>query len=159
MDDLLTEEEIKPAFAPKHARIFAVCIDYIIFYFILWLFYGNLFTSGVQGNGFNFVLYDPNVIVSLLVWMVLFPLPEGFKGQTIGKKLLHVKVLSKNYSKASYGQCIVRHLFDIIDSLPLFGLLGVIICSFTKQKQRIGDLAGGTIVIDCIRTKTFSAKG
>jgi len=95
MDDLLTEEEIKPAFAPKHARIFAVCLDYIIFYFILWLFYGNLFTSSVQSTGFNLVLHDPSLIVSLLLWLALFPLLEGFKGQTIGKKFLHIKVLSK----------------------------------------------------------------
>lgn len=159
MNDLLTEEATKPAFAPKHARVFAVCFDYIIFYFILWLFYGDLFTSSGQGTGFNLVLYDPSLIVSLLLWFVLFPLPEGFKGQTIGKKLLHVKVLSENYAKATYGQCIVRHVFDVIDSIPLFGLLGMIVSSYTKQKQRIGDLAGGTIVIDCIRTKTFSAKG
>ncbi len=151
MDDLLTKEEIKPVFAPKHARIFAFCFDYIIFYFILWLFYGKMFMTSGQSTGLNLVLYDPNLIVSLLLWFVLFPLAEGFKGQTIGKKLLHVKVMSKNYSKAAYGQCIVRHLFDIIDFLPLFGLLGIIVSSYTKEKQRIGDLAGGTIVIDCIK--------
>ena len=55
-----------------------------------------------------------------------------------------VKVVRKNYSDGGVGASIVRHLFDIVDS---FFLVGIIVAATNPLRQRVGDLVAGTIVI------------
>jgi uncharacterized RDD family membrane protein YckC len=41
----------------------------------------------------------------------------------------------------------VRTILRIVDSLPAFYLLGFIVVVASKEKQRIGDMAAGTVVV------------
>ena len=41
----------------------------------------------------------------------------------------------------------IRNLLRIIDGLPVFYLLGLIVMVSSKRKQRIGDMAAGTVVV------------
>lgn len=72
---------------------------------------------------------------------------EGITGQTLGKKLAKIKVVKKDFSNINFVQAFVRRLFDPIDFFPVFGILGVVLASSTKNNQRIGDLIAGTIVV------------
>ena len=155
-NDILSEEEFRPKLAPKHARIFAACLDYCIFFILLGIFYGEWYKPDTEGVGIGFNLINPNPIVLVLLWFLIFPFLEGLKGQTIGKRLLRVRVLSNDYLTASYVQCIVRHLCDTMDWLPFFGIAGLIVASNNKLKQRIGDLVAKTIVIDSSYFKLVS---
>jgi len=151
---LLTEEEFRQGLAPKHARVFASCTDYLIYFLVLSLLYGQLYNPSSTGVGFGINLINPNPFISIAIWLLLFPLPEGFKGQTLGKRLFRIRVLSHDHSTASYGQCFVRHLLDIIDWLPFFGVAGLIAASINKKNQRIGDLLAKTIVVDSLNRKS-----
>ena len=77
----------------------------------------------------------------------MFPVIEGLKGQTVGKMLLGIKVIKNDYAKSSISHSIIRHLFDMVDYLPFFGIVGIIVASNNDLKQRVGDLVAKTIVV------------
>ncbi|OQP61778.1 hypothetical protein A3860_31450 [Niastella vici] len=77
-------------------------------------------------------------------FIVIIPINEGISGQTIGKKVLKIKVVKNNLSPTNIPISLIRHIFNIVD-LTLF--LGLIVAAINKKKKRIGDLVAGTIVI------------
>lgn len=69
-----------------------------------------------------------------------------WQGQTIGKRMLGLRVLDVTGLRLQPSQIIIRNLLRAVDSLPLFYLVGGIICLTTRHGQRLGDLAANTIV-------------
>lgn len=68
-------------------------------------------------------------------------------GQTLGKKIMRIRVVNMDGGRPSLGQFFIRWLLrpvDFVITLCLGGLLSVI---FSKYSQRLGDLAAGTILI------------
>ena len=70
-----------------------------------------------------------------------------WQGQTIGKRLLGLRVMDVNGLRLQPSQIIIRNLLRAVDSLPLFYLVGGVACLSTVYGQRLGDLAANTIVI------------
>jgi uncharacterized RDD family membrane protein YckC len=87
------------------------------------------------------------VVFFSIFWFVYFPWIESFRGQTLWKFIFRLKVLRSDYEKANLFDTFIKHLFDIIDFLPLYGLLGIIVASRSKLSQRIGDILARTIVV------------
>ena len=68
-------------------------------------------------------------------------------GQTLGKKLLGIRVARLDGGTPTTGNIVLRTILRPIDGLPFAYLLGLIVILATGQRrQRIGDLAGGTTV-------------
>jgi len=70
-----------------------------------------------------------------------------WRGQTVGKRLLGLRVVDSRGLRLEAAQVIVRNLLRLVDALPALYLLGGIGCVFTRYHQRLGDLAAGTIVV------------
>ncbi len=70
-----------------------------------------------------------------------------FKGQTVGKHLLSIRVMDEEGKRLRPSQIIVRNLLRIVDSLPLCYMVGGLFCLLTRRSQRLGDMAGATLVI------------
>ena len=70
-----------------------------------------------------------------------------WRGQTVGKRLLHLRVLDEQGMRLEFSQIAIRNLLRCVDMLPLFYAVGGIVCGLTKKSQRLGDLAAGTIVV------------
>ena len=70
-----------------------------------------------------------------------------FEGQTIGKKLLKIKVVKIEGYQASFGDYLIRWLFRIIENNMLGGLIGLVAMIVNNKTRRMGDLAAGTAVI------------
>jgi uncharacterized RDD family membrane protein YckC len=136
--------------AKKRNRIVAFIVDATL-YFIIFIIFGIFF--GVEksdGNGFNIVGFPALVLffISLFLW----PLSESFSGQTIGKRLVGLKVVNESFKEIKTRQAILRFLFAYID-LGFF-LVGLFVASSNKQNQRIGDLVAKTVVIDLNEKQT-----
>jgi uncharacterized RDD family membrane protein YckC len=136
--------------AKKRNRIVAFIVDATL-YFIIFIIFGIFF--GVEksdGNGFNIVGFPALVlfVISLFLW----PLSESFSGQTIGKRLVGLKVVNESFKEIKTRQAILRFLFAYID-LGFF-LVGLFVASSNKQNQRIGDLVAKTVVIDLNEKQT-----
>lgn len=83
-------------------------------------------------------------VVNLGYAMVL----EWFwSGQTLGKRLLGLRVMDVRGLRLQPYQIIIRNLLRVVDSLPAAYLLGGLTSMFSRYAQRLGDLAGNTIVI------------
>lgn len=70
-----------------------------------------------------------------------------WRGQTVGKRLMRLRVVDAGGLRLEPAQVIVRNLVRLIDMLPVLYLVGGIACVMSRRRQRLGDLAAGTVVI------------
>jgi uncharacterized RDD family membrane protein YckC len=74
-----------------------------------------------------------------------------WNGQTFGKRVVGLRVMDIRGLRLRPGQIVIRNLLRAVDSLPLCYLLGGTICLISRYSQRLGDLAGNTIVVRTTR--------
>jgi uncharacterized RDD family membrane protein YckC len=70
-----------------------------------------------------------------------------WQGQTLGKRVMGLRVMDLRGLRLHASQIVIRNLLRFVDSLPLFYMLGGIMCLVSRHSQRLGDLAANTIVI------------
>lgn len=70
-----------------------------------------------------------------------------WRGQTIGKRLLKLRVMDEQGLRLRFNQIVIRNLLRFVDSLPLFYLVGGLACLLSRRAQRLGDFAANTIVV------------
>ncbi|MFQ5990014.1 MAG: RDD family protein, partial [Candidatus Methylomirabilales bacterium] len=68
-------------------------------------------------------------------------------GQTLGKRLLRLRVIDEQGLRLQFSQIVIRNLLRFVDMLPMFYLVGGIACLASRRAQRLGDFASNTIVI------------
>ncbi|MPZ47820.1 MAG: RDD family protein [Dehalococcoidia bacterium] len=126
-------------------RIVAGIIDVVILgilFVIMSMLFGD---SESDSSSFSVNLSGlPGLIYGVLAfgyYMVL----EATSGQTLGKKIMGLRVVSLE-GEMSWGKSAIRTILRIIDGLPFLYLLGVILIAASKKNQRLGDMAAGTIV-------------
>ena len=155
-------------------RLLAFVVDNVLkfayLYFAAEFFDFHLVDEAAEGDAWTIRAMD-----------VLFLLPVTFyslyseilmNGQTLGKKLLKIKVINEDGFKPSVTDYIIRWFLRIVDfnlfillfvyiaslglgnqenlltALFIFGkLVGFLLILFTKQSQRFGDIIASTIVI------------
>jgi uncharacterized RDD family membrane protein YckC len=152
--------------AAFHKRLLAYLIDFFILVLFLfsmkWVFYAGFGLNMKDNMGLDILLIStPMLLYSLLteLWM---------NGQTIGKKLMAIRVISLDGGEPTLGQFVLRwitkffewpflfgYVFFSADALLAYiiftGLLGiavVITITVTAKSQRLGDLAAGTVIVD-----------
>ncbi len=85
------------------------------------------------------------IIIYLPVLVYTLVLESLWEGQTIGKKIMKLKVIKIDGYQASFGEYFMRWIFRLVDIfIPIVGLI-VLVSS--KKSQRLGDIASGTAVI------------
>ena len=91
----------------------------------------------------------------MIVCYVLFLLPVMFysliwelfnRGQSPGKKLFGIRVVMKDGTTPKLSAYLLRWLMLIVD-IYFFQCIGMMSILLTKNSQRLGDLAAGTLVI------------
>jgi uncharacterized RDD family membrane protein YckC len=70
-----------------------------------------------------------------------------WRGQTIGKRLLGLRVVEANGLRLRPSQIVIRNLLRFVDLLPGLYLVGGVSCILSPRRQRLGDIAASTIVI------------
>lgn len=126
-------------------RFLSLFIDYtFLFVYLISISYvlSQLNINASSGISYLFLflfLYLPIIFYSLLC--------EVFNhGQSLGKRLLNIRVVKADGSTPSLSSYLLRWLLFLID-VPLTGGLGLLVILLTKNSQRLGDLAAGTMVI------------
>jgi uncharacterized RDD family membrane protein YckC len=70
-----------------------------------------------------------------------------WNGQTPGKRLMQIRVLSVDGQPINGVQGVLRNLLRAVDMLPLCYLLGLVAATMNNRFQRLGDWACGTMVV------------
>lgn len=71
----------------------------------------------------------------------------SWRGQTIGKRLLRLRVVDVAGHRMQFSQVAIRNLLRAVDVLPGLYLVGGLAMLISKRGQRLGDLAANTVVI------------
>lgn len=70
---------------------------------------------------------------------------EATYGQTLGKRLTNIVVVKEDGSPCDWKAATIRNVLRVIDGLILY-LVGMIVIIGSDDNQRIGDIAGTTVV-------------
>jgi uncharacterized RDD family membrane protein YckC len=96
-------------------------------------------------------LYIMGFALLSLVWMVielfLMSVAEWRTGKTPGKWLFGIRALGDDLAPLGFGRALLRNLTELADGMFNFGV-GMGVAAFTEKRQRLGDLAAKSIVID-----------
>jgi hypothetical protein len=65
----------------------------------------------------------------------------------VGKRLIGLRVVDARGLRLEPSQIVVRNLMRALDALPALYLVGGVACVISRHRQRLGDLAAGTVVV------------
>jgi uncharacterized RDD family membrane protein YckC len=150
--------EVDFPISPFHRRMFAYIIDVVVIIFY-WRIMQLIFGARLAEDEYLWL----NVLMGIPV-LLYFPVLEILtNGQTIGKRILGIRVIRLEGGQASISQYILRWMFRTVDfpiwiffsifqgSLPwyssIFVFTGIASIIISNKSQRIGDIVAGTIVI------------
>jgi len=149
--------------AEFHKRLLAYLIDFaiIVIYFfaireVIWDGVG--INEGTLGLRILLVMF-PMLLYTMVTELLM-------NGQTVGKKILNIKVVSLDGGEPTLGQTLLRWflrfyewgfvVFTLFWSNPfmgvgvlfLGGIVSVIIMVVNSKSQRLGDIVAGTVVVN-----------
>jgi uncharacterized RDD family membrane protein YckC len=154
--------QLKPT--PFLTRSLALAVDYGILYMVsmaalliaVFAIFGGLasWTYLVESGGFegDAARSIAVLIVAFLLLGGMMVLTHGYfiyfeykkNGQTPGKKIFGLKVVTIDGAPLSFGKCMMRETLRYVDTMLILpGLLSFLL---TQKKQRLGDLLAGTMV-------------
>jgi hypothetical protein len=70
-----------------------------------------------------------------------------WRGQTVGKRVLRLRVMDAEGLRLHFPQIAIRNLLRAVDALPVAYFLGGIVGWCSAKGQRLGDIAANTIVV------------
>ena len=113
----------------------AAIIDNLLLLGLFFLFRGVI--TGYLGAG----------LLAVAIWLTYFFVSEAVSGQTIGKRMTKLRVVMRDGRPAPANAIAARTVLRLIDVLPYAWIFGGLVMLLTGgRRQRLGDLAAGTIV-------------
>ena len=147
MINYLDDNDYLSKYTSIKRRVFAIIFDYALLFFINFIAIAN----GIGEKHISETIVETSLTIPTIffitTWIIVIPSVESYRGQTLGKFIFKAIVLKADFTKISFIDSLFRHCFDVIDMLPLFGILGILIASKNKRNQRLGDLVANTIVV------------
>lgn len=94
-------------------------------------------------------------IVRAILTLSYFAITVGYgiafewwwRGQTIGKRVLGLRVVDAQGMQLEWSQILIRNLLRVVDLLPALYLVGGAAMLWTRNAQRLGDMAANTLVV------------
>ena len=122
-----------------------------IFFFPATFLYSGKWIMGPEEHLWG--ISDPICLVFLFVIFAYLILMESYVGWTIGKRILGMRVVDVSGNKIGLSKSIIRNLLRLLDGLPAFNILGIILIATSQGKQRLGDRIAKTYVVNNKRKK------
>ena len=154
--------DIEFEIAAFHKRLLGYMIDFAILVLYMFSMLSLLFGGVKMGEGsYGFVLIV--LVIPMLSYTMLSEL--WMNGQTIGKRIFKIKVVSLDGGEPTLGQYALRwfmrfyewafiifflfwgNMYGVV-WLLIGGIISIIIISLSPKSQRLGDLVAGTVVVE-----------
>ncbi|GMU08326.1 RDD family protein [Corallococcus caeni] len=87
------------------------------------------------------------VVYFLVDWGYGIALETAWAGQTVGKRVMSLRVIQESGVRIGFYHAALRNLARVVDRLPLLYLVGGSVALASRSHQRLGDLLAGTIVV------------
>jgi uncharacterized RDD family membrane protein YckC len=136
------------------SRFLAVLVD-LVWKVFLTLVLGLLAAVTAALLGGPGLFDSPSKMLIAVVVAAIYVLWLGYaiyyevkwNGQTPGKWAVGIRVIRENGAPVDFRAAAVRNLLATADFLPAFHLLGALLVLVTARRQRLGDMAAGTLVV------------
>ena len=152
--------------APFPKRLLAYIIDFVIL--IAYLYSMKYFLYAILGLSYDDYMGLDILLISLPMLLYSLITEVVLNGQTLGKKLMNLRVISLDGGEPTLGQYLLRWVSKFFEwpflfgyiyfmngmlilyiiTTGMFGIAVVIIIAISPKNQRLGDMAAGTVVID-----------
>lgn len=149
------------------ADILLSLVAFGIAVFCLWMLFLYLLGSSTVGNDLMGLLAFMTLVAWFLIYWFYGAITETYlNGQTFGKRICCLRVMTVDGHAIDGVQATLRNFFRLLDMAPvvsvpaMFGgiseegalmiptcLIGLITMTINKRYQRIGDMVAGTMVI------------
>jgi uncharacterized RDD family membrane protein YckC len=125
-----------------------------------------LLSEAIFSNAANYPVGLDLLLVSLPMLLYHLIMEIIFHGQSFGKRLMSIRVISLDGGEPDLGQYILRWIFRVWEwplvfgfvagsvllvyqvlATCVFGIIVVIIIAVSNKSQRLGDIAAGTTVV------------
>jgi len=156
---VLTPEYVEFRFtlAGLYSRFLAWLLDALI---VLTAAAGVIFLLGkTMATAPQFASAIFVVIYFLLDWGYGICLETAWSGQTVGKRVMSLRVIQESGVRIGFYHAALRNLARPVDRLPMMYLVGGAAALVSGSHQRLGDMLAGTIVVRERRLKVPSALG
>ena len=87
------------------------------------------------------------VMLFLVFWAYPIVCEGLFNGQTPGKRVLDLRVVSSDGAPVGWLAACVRNLMRTVDMLPFGYAAGLVACLADPHARRLGDMVAGTLVV------------
>jgi uncharacterized RDD family membrane protein YckC len=133
--------------APFILRCAALCVDYMLVVLIPVLI---LMIGRMMGNDGSKLLGGPlssmGWLIAVLIGLTNLIILPSISGQSIGKALTGIRIVSTNGEAAHFNQLLRRNILGYLLTCVTF-FLGFIVAAFTDTGRALHDYVGGTVVI------------
>ena len=144
--------EIEMPLAGIGSRFVAVLIDTLIWLaavaaisLVFWILSPGIGAFSRLSAQWAIAVY---MLISFLLNWGYFTLFEAFwGGRTPGKRIAGIRVIQRSGRAIGLFESMARNFIRYIDQIPFFYAVGVIAVFASRQHQRLGDLAAGTLVV------------
>ncbi len=149
--------EVNLPIAGTGSRSYAFLIDWHIriILALAWFigmaaFLGLMGDRGIWDDVFDsagsFVFYIVILPPALLYFLYHPVLEIALKGRTPGKRAAGIRIVTVEGQTPDASALLIRNVFRLIDSLPLFYVVGLVCVLLSARQVRIGDMAAGTLL-------------
>jgi uncharacterized RDD family membrane protein YckC len=164
--------------AEPYKRLFAYLVDFCIllvfFISMKYFYYGGFNLAGANSLKSHVGLDILTISIPMLLYSLVCEVM--MHGQTVGKKIFNIRIISVAGGEPSLSQYTTRWIFKVFE-WPFFfgytffslqniaayiiltgfwGMVVLIIIAVSKKNQRLGDIAANTVVINTV--SPFSVK-
>lgn len=132
------------------ARIGACLLDYLVkvaYFIVIYVIIYAYFLKNFLSSFDDWTLMAIGLLAFLPIAFYSLIFESLLEGQTLGKRLVKIKVVKLDGYQASFGDYIMRWLFRLIDVVFGWGVIGLITMVSSQKIQRLGDMSAGTAVI------------
>lgn len=133
---------LRPAGVFARSRAYAV--DWLLR--LIWLVLSGLVLGLVSAGGsWVLGLFFLNLFFTTWLYPVVFEV--FWNGQTPGKRLFGLQVVSDNGARITWSASLLRNLLRLVDGLPLLYAVGMSAMLMHPHGKRIGDILAATLVV------------
>jgi uncharacterized RDD family membrane protein YckC len=131
-------------------RMLAVVLDTLVFFAFFWTagmwlapHFGGVTPQGFSLEGMPALV---TIALSIVPFFVYYVCLEWWFATTLGKVVVGARIVGADGGGMDFRRSLIRNLFRLIDGLGVY-VVAAFALLLTKRRQRLGDLAAGTVVV------------